>query len=129
MVPILRPFLGLLLCVTAFKGYVLHRAVRDRWIFTIGGMCYSLYLTHTLVVFLVVKASFGPAHLRGVSFGLPGGYLPNFLAVFTLFVAAILFVGGAYFVGVERPFMNRALPRRLGAFLRRALRVDPVGPR
>ena len=51
--------------------------VTNRWIYIIGGMCYSIYLVHHLVL------TFAARILRGVS--LPGGYLTT-----VIFLSAIL---------------------------------------
>lgn len=51
------PFLILPLYLSAFYGPLTNRVFRQTWIALAGGMCYSFYLMHMLVISIVAKAS------------------------------------------------------------------------
>jgi peptidoglycan/LPS O-acetylase OafA/YrhL len=104
---IVLPGVFFLLFIACFRGRVVHRIVTDPWVFTIGGMCYSIYLVHYGVLILVSRAFHG--------FAVPGGYLPSVLALSAVWLLAIMFVSVLYFVFFERPFMDRHWPERLAA--------------
>jgi peptidoglycan/LPS O-acetylase OafA/YrhL len=97
----------------ALRGSLVRRALSHVWVATIGGMCYSIYLTHYPVVM-------GLGRLL-----LPIGTLPLWAALpLTTVVLAplVLLVGGAFFVAIERPCMDPAWPARALAWGERVLR-------
>jgi peptidoglycan/LPS O-acetylase OafA/YrhL len=105
------PFLVLLVVTAAFRGPVTRRILRNRWISTIGGMCYSIYLTH--LPLLVLLAPLGRRLVVG-------GYGPTMLVETLVLVPIVLVVGTAFFVLIERPCMDPAWPGRGAALVRRA---------
>jgi peptidoglycan/LPS O-acetylase OafA/YrhL len=108
----LGPILSGVLCVAAFHGRLLHRCFRNPWIYSFGGMCYTIYLFHTLLVHGVAKAmtrlpaGLGHSLRVAVQVGLTLGL-----------VAAICPV---IFVLLERPFMNPNWPGQLWQRLTRS---------
>jgi peptidoglycan/LPS O-acetylase OafA/YrhL len=99
----LAPWLVFVVGYAVFRSVGLRRALSNRWIATIGGMCYSIYLIHYPLFILASGA------LR------PIGDLPA--AVALLLGSAVLIplaigVGAIFFVCVERPFMDPAWPDR-----------------
>ncbi|GGA77618.1 hypothetical protein GCM10011507_31080 [Edaphobacter acidisoli] len=104
------PALLVVLFISAFRGKLLNRFFRNAFVATVGGMCYSIYLTHSLVmdgcywVFGRVHFLTGFARLygAGVVIGLP----------------MVLMVGTVFYVLIERPCMDREWPRKLGRYLR-----------
>ncbi len=109
---LLFPFLLFWICAAAFRGVLLKRVLTNRWLMTIGGMCYTLYLIHYELVRLAVKHS-----ARLGTTGLPAvdG------ALVLLAAAAILLAAGAlYFVLIERPCMREGWPVRLAQRVQRA---------
>ncbi len=107
----LFPLLALLLFVAAFRGTITKRVISNRWLATIGGMCYSIYLLHYPLI------SFIAAHTLhiGAAFGLTA----RLLVQLALLTPVILLVSAIYFALVERPCMDREWPRKLAARLRR----------
>ncbi len=94
------------------RSPLLCRFLGRSWIYTIGGMCYSIYLTHVPVVRLLGQGTDGLV---------PGGpYLAALGVQLLLLVPAVLLVSAAYFVLVERPCMNPRWPQDLAARFRRA---------
>jgi peptidoglycan/LPS O-acetylase OafA/YrhL len=105
--------LTLLLFCAAFRGRATHRLVTLRWVTVVGGMCYTIYLTHFQLLSAFEKV-FG-----GVSF--TEGFALNLLLHVALFTPALLAVAVAFFVLIEKPCMRHDWPRRLGRRLRKAL--------
>src|SRR6202789_450896 len=104
--------LSLVAYTGAFKGKLFPAFFRFPAVPIIGGMCYSLYLTHP-IVFTVMKDLLHRMHLerRVPAWG--------YLAVTDLVcIPAILLVGTIYFVLIERPCMDRDWPKKLMARLR-----------
>jgi peptidoglycan/LPS O-acetylase OafA/YrhL len=101
--------------VGAFKGSVVPRILRNPVITTVGGMCYSIYLTHRTTVF-VLQAILARFHL----------HFWTWLAVSVVVVApASIAVGAVYFLLIERPCMDPRWPQKLMAWFRSGPRSSP----
>jgi peptidoglycan/LPS O-acetylase OafA/YrhL len=99
------PFAILLLYCAVFKGRTARRVFANRWAVLIGGMCYSTYLIHYLVISAVGRFSKGIG--AGQSYWI---YLP--LQALLVGVPIIL-ICGLYFAILEKPCMRRDWPQRL----------------
>jgi peptidoglycan/LPS O-acetylase OafA/YrhL len=111
----LAPLILPIVFVGAFKGSVLPRILRNPLVTTIGGMCYSIYLTHRTTVF-VLQAILAHLHLR----------FWTWLAVSLVVVApASIAVGAVYFRLIERPCMDPRWPQKLIARFRSGPRSSP----
>ncbi|MFT3683823.1 MAG: acyltransferase [Phycisphaerales bacterium] len=96
----------------AFRGTISHRIFSLPFLFLIGGMCYTVYLWHYVVISLVGGQLLKVVH----STGNPGADLAiYFVALFPLVVA----VSAVLFVLVEKPCMKKDWPQRLLAFVTR----------
>jgi peptidoglycan/LPS O-acetylase OafA/YrhL len=109
------PLILVLLFIGAFKGRLFKRFFSAASIALIGGMCYSLYLTHSLVLqgaaWVFYKfASAGPAY-------------PRLILSEILILPVLIFVGTVFFVLLERPCMDKQWPQKLKAFLRRKMNL------
>jgi peptidoglycan/LPS O-acetylase OafA/YrhL len=113
---VLLPWLLLPLFVAVFRGTITSRALGNRWITTIGGMTYSIYLVHTPVVELLGRRTSGL-----FSFGYS---TTTILAEAVLLAPAVLAAGLAFYLAVERPCMNPRWPADLWRWLRRPPAVD-----
>jgi peptidoglycan/LPS O-acetylase OafA/YrhL len=106
------PFLCLPAYMGAFKGRLMPKLFRIEWITIIGGMCYSLYLTHPLVL-SIYEAIFRHLH---------GAILSNrailVTSIYLCTVPTVLVVGTGYFVLIERPCMRKDWPQRLAAWMK-----------
>jgi peptidoglycan/LPS O-acetylase OafA/YrhL len=99
----LAPLILPIVFVGAFKGSVVPRILRNPLVATVGGMCYSIYLTHRTTVF-VVQAILARFHL----------HFWTWLAASLLVVApASIAVGAVYFRLIERPCMDPRWPQKL----------------
>jgi peptidoglycan/LPS O-acetylase OafA/YrhL len=104
------PFATLLLYLAGFHGGVVRAFFAFRPISLIGGMCYSLYLTHTTVL----------TGFSGIVQRLAHSALPAWVAyplMFALPMAGILLVGTIFFILIERPCMDPQWPQKLAVKL------------
>lgn len=126
---VLLPFLILLAYASAFKGVVLKRTLSMPWFYIIGGMCYTIYLYHALIMSFVgritAKYQLGPTiGIEVVGQGL-------------VISSSILVASTVLFVLFEKPFMSRSLYLRvlgkarpgLGKPLSASAHTDAAKPR
>ena len=107
---VLGPWLLLALCIAALRGPRTARILSNRWITTIGGMCYSIYLLHYPLLILAQRWTAGLSRLS------PGLAL---LGRAVVYAPIVLAVSGVFFVLVERPCMDPRWPFRFLAWVRR----------
>jgi peptidoglycan/LPS O-acetylase OafA/YrhL len=103
--PMLRvalPFVIIALYWAAFHGLLANRLFRLPVLTAIGGMCYTIYLFHFLVIAFasrILGHNRAPLLLTGVSIGL------------------MAIASSAYFLLIERPCMDPHWPQKLGAII------------
>jgi peptidoglycan/LPS O-acetylase OafA/YrhL len=116
------PFLALLLYVAAFRGVVVYSVLRNAWIAVIGGMCYTIYLWHAVVITVVQRmiGRFSPL--------LPNDYALRFLTLGVIKTIAVGIVCLPLFLYIERPCMDPKWPQKLLNRLRRRLISAPLAP-
>jgi peptidoglycan/LPS O-acetylase OafA/YrhL len=107
---IFAPSILVLLFLGAFKGRIFPRIFAFAPISIIGGMCYSIYLTHSLVL-----QGIGWAYYK---FASHGSVYARFLLSEIVFVPILIAAGAVFFVLIERPCMDKMWPQKLMAFLR-----------
>jgi len=99
------PFVIIPLYLAAFRGRIFSSTFSNRIVTDIGGMCYSIYLFHFLIIY-GVKHGTAALHVG-----------QNFWVYFVLqsimIVPAILLFCGIFFLLIERPCMDRDWPRKL----------------
>lgn len=98
------PLLVLAAYVGAFRGVIWNAIARNRWLVTIGGMCYTIYLYHCLVVSAVGRFT--------VQLGIAQFYWLNLILQFMLLFLSVLTVCAVLFVLFEKPFMYKDWPAR-----------------
>jgi peptidoglycan/LPS O-acetylase OafA/YrhL len=106
----LTPILIAAMYAGLFNGKIGYRMITQRWIVITGGMCYSIYLYHYLVLDLLTPLSgrlMDPAH--DIGFDL-------LLQMFDL-VPPILIVSAGFYLGIEKPCMriSRSIGRKMSA--------------
>lgn len=117
------PFLVLTVYVATFRGRLMSRIFTNRLVVTLGGMCYSIYLFHYVLIPPVLRLT------ANFPIGNPAGLRLGARAL--AYLVVLLAISGSYFVLVERPCMSKVWPRRALAWitkLRRstvALKPDP----
>lgn len=92
------PMLILLLYAAAFYGPASNWFFRRPFVALGGGMCYSLYLMHMLIISVVFR---GTRHLA-----IFDDFLINYLVQIVTLGTAISFFGGLFYVLIERPCMD-----------------------
>jgi peptidoglycan/LPS O-acetylase OafA/YrhL len=92
------PLLILPLYLAAFYGPISNRFFRIRFVALTGGMCYSFYLMHMLIISVVFRAT---RHLAVFN-----DFLVNYALQVTTLGSAIALFGTLYYVLIERPCMD-----------------------
>ena len=101
---VLLPWLLLPLFVAVFRGRSTSRVLGNRWITTIGGMTYSIYLVHAPVIDTLGRRTSD----------LFGSYTSGtILLQAALLAPAVLVAGLVFYVAIERPCMNPRWPAEL----------------
>ncbi len=113
----LLPPCVLMAYVGAFRGAVSNRVVRLRWLTTIGGMCYSMYLLHVAVI-----AHVGPRAAHRIPLG--STFMARFAVEAAFALPAVLATTFLFFIFVERPCMDPKWPAQLAGWLRKKVRGD-----
>jgi len=106
-VPVLtiQPLMLLIICLGAFKATCWSRILKNRWIVTIGGMCYTIYLYHYLVIDYLYRWTCTISSNLGYHIG---------LCIQGLLIGMpILVVSSILFILFEKPFMYRDWPSRI----------------
>jgi peptidoglycan/LPS O-acetylase OafA/YrhL len=94
----------LLLFIGVFKGKMLNYVFTRKIIYTIGGMCYSIYLIHYALLFVIVPYTMSiTQHLD---------YKIQLLIQTTIHIPVVLLTTSLFFVIFERPFMDRNWPEK-----------------
>jgi peptidoglycan/LPS O-acetylase OafA/YrhL len=101
------PWLILLLYIAAFRGPANNLVFTNRWITTIGGMCYSIYLLHNYVI-----AATGWVTER---LSLHDVFAVRLLIQFLLVAPVVLVISALYFRFIERPCMRPNWPQQLAS--------------
>jgi peptidoglycan/LPS O-acetylase OafA/YrhL len=109
MTYLLLPVLILIAYLATFNGPVTRQIFRTNWIALTGGMCYSFYLMHMLVISVAFKLT--------RRFIVPSSLLLSYLIQVVLLGACITVFCTAYFVLIERPCMDPNWPHKLRARL------------
>jgi peptidoglycan/LPS O-acetylase OafA/YrhL len=104
---LLLPLLILVAYIATFNGPVTRQIFRTEWIALTGGMCYSFYLMHMLVISIAFKLT---RH-----FIVPSNLLLSYFIQVVLLGACITVFCTAYFVLIERPCMDPNWPHKLRA--------------
>jgi len=102
------PWLWLVMFAAAFRGKITHWLLGHRLLTTIGGMCYTIYMYHWLMISGLIRLTI---HCSSHIFWL------DLLIQFVLMSVIIIAVCSVLFVLFERPFMKRDWPPRFWAWL------------
>ncbi len=102
---VLLPFVIVLLYLGAFRGRLFSAVFSHPIVTDIGGMCYSLYLFHFLIISAVCRVS-KPVHIGH-------DFWAYYLLQAVLVLPVVLILCGVFFLLVERPCMDRDWPRKL----------------
>jgi peptidoglycan/LPS O-acetylase OafA/YrhL len=109
MAYLLLPLLILIAYSATFNGPMTREIFSTNWIALTGGMCYSFYLMHMLVISIAFKLT--------RRFIIPSNLALSYLIQVVLLGACITVFCTAYFVLIERPCMDPNWPHKLRARL------------
>ena len=105
------PFVAFAAFVAVFRGVLANRLFTNPWITTIGGMCYSIYLLHFMLITMAGKLLY-----RGRA---PSAHLwSDLLMRGPVLLAIAMVVSAVFFALVERPCMDPQWPEKLARRLR-----------
>jgi len=91
------------------KSRFLRSLLANRWIATVGGMCYSIYLIHWMLITTVGSR---------VVHQFTGSYAVDFIIHSLLLALLVLAAGAIYFKLIERPCMAKDWYKKLFRFSR-----------
>ena len=100
------PWLWLLMLTAAFRGKLCHWLLGQPLLTTIGGMCYTIYMYHWLMISGLIRLTI---HCSTRIFWL------DMLIQFVLMSVIIIAVCSVLFALFERPFMQRDWPQKFWA--------------
>ena len=100
-----QPLFIFTLYLAVFRGAWLKKALSNPLVTSIGGMCYSIYLIHFVVIGSVWK-------LTG-NFRAGNTFSSNFLLQSLLMLPAILLICTGFYLLIEKPCMHTAWPALL----------------
>ena len=112
---IVLPWLILGCCLAAFRGTLTARFLSHPWITTMGGMCYTIYLYHWLMISMLVRVT---GRLQTHILWL------DLLIQFVLMSVIIIAACAVLFSLFERPFMRTDWPARVWRKIRPAGKAD-----
>lgn len=92
-------FIFILLTFSSKTLYFI-KMLENKFIYTIGGMCYTIYMLHQKIIYLVINLIF-PKNLIGDAF------LVDFFVRLLYVSLAILVISSIFFIFVERPTMKK----------------------
>ena len=104
------PLMLVVMFTSAFRGRLLNRFFRNPFVATVGGMCYSIYLTHSLVLQACYRVFERLHFVSGYGRLYAGGTL--------VALPLILAFGTVFYVLIERPCMDREWPQKLSRYVK-----------
>jgi peptidoglycan/LPS O-acetylase OafA/YrhL len=102
---VVLPFLIVFLYLAAFRGRILAAVFGHPLITNIGGMCYSIYLFHFVLIY-------GVKHVTA-SLHVGGNFWVYYVLQAFLILPVVMLFCGAFFLLIERPCMDRDWPKKL----------------
>ena len=107
---LLLPWVCFIAYLAVFRGVVVNAVLTWPLLTTVGGMCYSIYLLHNLLLNNTLTFTKGLA---------PFGWYPADLALQALIMLPCIVAASAgFFVLIERPCMDKNWPQHLRAWAR-----------
>ncbi len=101
-----RPLLQVTQCVLIFSFYyaviignLWNQFLENTYISTIGGMCYSIYLLHTIIILFVGRLCF--------KYSFTHSLIGDWILLFLVCTLAVTAISVLYFKWIERPCMEK----------------------
>ncbi|MDQ0067922.1 acyltransferase family protein [Chryseobacterium lathyri] len=96
--PILILSGNFILLVLSSKSFYFIRLLEKKFLYIIGGMCYTIYMLHQKLIYYISPL---------FSKMLFNNYLIDFLIKFTIALSVVLIISVLFFIFVERPTMKK----------------------
>lgn len=106
--PACETWIFLTVCLAAFRGHIASWLMSNPWLTTVGGMCYTIYMYHWLLIAVLIR---GTVHLQ------TGILWLDLLVQFAVIAPMIFLICAVPFMFLERPFMRRDWPARFKQFV------------
>jgi peptidoglycan/LPS O-acetylase OafA/YrhL len=103
---VVLPILMATICLSAMRSIGLRRVLGNQWIAVIGGMCYSIYLLHFLLMAALFKVT---RHALSPALNLSAN---NSIQFFILLLPVVALCA-VFYVLIERPCMDPNWPSKL----------------
>lgn len=87
------------LFLSVFKGTISNWLFTRKIIYLIGGMCYSIYLLHYALLFILVK------YTSKISLGL--NYWVDLVIQFLILFPIVIFISAIFYLIIEKPCMDK----------------------
>ncbi|MEK7579056.1 MAG: acyltransferase [Patescibacteria group bacterium] len=104
------------LYVLALNDHVWRGVFSTWWITLIGGMCYTIYLWHYVVISFIGNKS--------ILFFSSESYITTLIVQGLIYIPAVLVVSTIFYMLIERPCMDKTWPKKLIGFFRKNLPPD-----
>ena len=114
------PWLMLIGYVAVFRAFLVRRLITNFWVVITGGMCYTIYLWHFLIIPLFRHAWFKIVD--------PHPTLIDRAVYVAVSVALSLVISALLFALVEKPTMDQHWPAKLAAWFRSRLGAANTNP-
>ncbi|WP_188750693.1 acyltransferase family protein [Parapedobacter defluvii] len=101
---------------SVFRAKYVNTFLTNRWITSIGGMCYTIYLIHLPLAELFIRIT--------KHFQISNSYGLNLLVQLLLYIPVVLVISAFSYLIFEKPFMNKYWPNELKLFLKRKLKTQ-----
>lgn len=98
------------LFMAVFKGFIFNYIFTREFLVVVGGMCYTIYLLHYPVLFIIMK---------GMTAIPINSFLPNIILNFTVAIVGLLVVSAVFFKLIEQPCMDKNWPTQLKEYFKK----------
>ncbi|MCF7560039.1 acyltransferase [Sabulilitoribacter multivorans] len=106
---VIYPFLIFMFYYIVLNTQFWQNVFRIKWISIIGGMCYSIYLLHYVLISVIIK--------RTSLFSFSTDYTINILVQILILLPIILIVCSIYYLLIEKPCMNINWPKNFKKYI------------
>jgi peptidoglycan/LPS O-acetylase OafA/YrhL len=103
------------LFISVFRGNVFNYIFTREFIVVVGGMCYTIYLLHYPVLFVIMKY-FSKLHITG--------FVPTIIANFIVAIVSLLAVSAIFFKLVEQPCMDKNWPQKFRDYFKQKISIS-----
>ena len=97
----------------ALNDPVWKKVFNIKWVTAIGGMCYTLYLWHYMVIAAIGNST--------IMWRVSDQYLPTLLFQFVIIIPFVIFFSLFFYLFIERPCMDKSWPNKFYAFVKNKL--------